>query len=313
MTEGIVGPYYAEDTATFQVTHRVRGYEGGQTITLFDAAGRQVFRRRLGKADFYKAVGRDIVTVSAPERPRFIGYHAPSQALVFTVPVGIPDSDVSRICALTLGLDGRVRQLTAGRWTGGEGPDCEVKLLADGTVLNCEELRRPDGTSVRLKKPNATLIAALPLTDTTLFTLYRYGYYREVLGADSLKDYEWVADKHLRNSPNAFVLNTKGQIRQQFCYAGYYEVLDYEVPRRYVWQTHSYYLLDEARGVHVLDKHNPARVTEVRFQQMQRFRKPQRPTEVRFVMGTETARFAFYADPAQPTRLRYERIEAPGN
>ncbi|WP_160328207.1 hypothetical protein [Solirubrum puertoriconensis] len=313
VTEGIVGPFYAEDTATFRLTHRVRGYEGGQTITLLDPTGRQVFRRHLAKADFYNTVGRDIVTVSAPERPCFIGYHAPSQTLVFTIPVGIPDSDVSRNCVLTVGLDGRVRQLTAGSWMGGEGPDCEAQLLADGTVLNCEELRRPNGTSVKLKKPDASLIAALPLTDTTLFTVYRYGHYREFLGADSLKDYEWVAAKHLRNAPNAFVLNTQGQIRQQFRYAGYYEVLDYEVPRRYVWQTHSYYLLDEARGVHVLDKHNPARVTEVRFQQMQRFRNPQRPDEVRFVMETETARFAFYVDPAQPTSLRYQRMEAANN
>ncbi|MCC3156176.1 hypothetical protein LJ737_02950 [Hymenobacter sp. 15J16-1T3B] len=309
VTEGIVGPYYADDTTTFARTHRVRGYAGGQTITLLDPAGRQVFRRQLRKADFYQVAGQDIATVSNPERPLFVGYHAPSQTLAFTVVVGIPDSDVWRTCVLTLGLDGRVRSLSAGRWSGGEGPDCQAKLLADGTLLDCEALRRPDGRTVQLLKPQATLVAALLLSDSTLCTIYRYGQYREIVNADSTRDYEWVVDRRRRNAPNAFVLNTRGQVRQQFRYAGYFDVLGYLVPRRYVWQTHSYYLLDEERGLHVLDKHNPASVAAVPFQQMQRFRQPQRPEEVRFVITTETATLAFYVDPAQPTRLRYQRIE----
>lgn len=321
MSEGTVGELFADDSSTFAQTQRVRGYEGRQLITLLDATGRQVFQRQLRKQDFFGVASRDIVTVSQPEPPRFIGYHAPTQTLAFTLTIAIPLSDVAQQVVILLTFDGKVRRLATSYSSNWDGPDCEPRLLPNGTVLTCQELLPPSGKRVHLLKPKSELIAAFPLTDSTLFTVYRYGEYRAAStpASSSQPDVsaefnapEWVDDARKRNTPNAFVINQQGLVLQQFQYAGYSGVIGYEVPRHYLRQTHTYYLLHEKRGLYLLDKHDPKAVAEVKFQQMQPFRKPQRPTEIRFVVATETAAFAFYAEPNQPTQLRYERLQMAG-
>ncbi|UOR04661.1 hypothetical protein MUN82_17135 [Hymenobacter aerilatus] len=317
VSEGTVGNLFADDSSTFAQTRRVRGYEGRQLITLLDANGRQVFRRQLRKQNFFGVANRDIVTVSIPERPRFLGYHAPTQTLAFALLIAIPYSDVAQQVVIVLGFDGQVRRLVISYLSNWEAPDCEPRLLPDGTVLTCQDLLPPGGKPVHLLKPKSELVAAFPLTDSTLFTAYRYGEYRPVASegndqADVSAAFnapEWVADPRKRNAPNAFIINRQGLVLQQFQYAGHEGVIGYKVPRRYVWQTHTYYLLDEQRGLYLLDKHSPKAVTEVAFQQMQPFRKPQRPAETRFIITTKTAAFAFYIDLKQPTQLRYERLQ----
>ena len=317
VTEGVVGEAFAEDTSTFAQTRRVRGYEGSQLITLLDAAGRQVFRRRLRKQEFFGVASRDVVTVSEPQPPRFIGYHALTQTLVFALTIGIPYSDVAQQCVMVLGLNGQVRRLVTSYLSNWEAPDCAPRLLPDGTVLTCQALLPPTGKVMSLLKPKSQMVAAFPLTDSTLFTAYRYGEYRAAVAAESdsqpnvsatFNAPKWVTDRRKRNASNAFIVNRQGRVLQEFRYAGYGGVIGYEVPRRYVWQTHTYYLLDEQRGLYLLNKHNPLALSEVPFQQMQRFREPQRPAEIRFTIATETVAFAFYVEPAQPTHLRYEQI-----
>jgi hypothetical protein len=326
VSEGLVGDAYAADTSTFAQTQQVRGYEGGQTITLLDPAGRQVFRRRLRKQDFFGVASPDIVTVSEPRRPRFIGYHAPSQLLAFTVGIGIPASDVGQDYLVLLGLDGRVRRLAA-TYAAGVAPDCTPRLLPDGTVLTCQELLRPDGRRISLLKPKAELVAAFPLSDTILLTTYQFGEYRprqpeppansrqegqpvDVPVSAGFNYPEWVPDKRMRNAPNGFVINTQGQVRQRFKAPEAFEALGYQLPRAYVWQTHCYYLSDGEKGLLVLDKHQPTGGTRIGFRQMQRFRKPRKPAEVRFEVSSSEGNFAFYVDPARPTQLRYQRIES---
>ncbi|QIX61616.1 hypothetical protein HER32_10680 [Hymenobacter sp. BT18] len=317
-TEGIVGPAFADDTSTFAQTKRVRGYAGRQIITLLDPNGRQVFRRVLHKPDFYSVANRDIITVSEPARPVFVGYQAATQTLGFTLDIGIPYSDVWQRCLILLGFDGRVKQLATSYWSNWDAPDCAPRLLPDGEVLTCQELLLPNKQRVSLLKPPAQLLAAFMLTDTTLCTVYRYGQYRnqpaaaagmsdeEELSAD-FQGPEWVADKRRQSSPNAFVINARGQVRHSFQYHGYREQIGFWVPRRYLWQTHTYYLLDEERGLTALDKHNAKSIATISFKEMQPFQPPRLPGEVRFQMKTEGHDFTFYVDPTQPRRLRYQR------
>lgn len=283
-----------------------------------------MFRRRLRKQDFFGVAGRDVVTVSNPQRPVFLGYHAPSQRLVFSVLIGIPYSDVGQEYTVVLGLDGRVRHLGAS-FSAGIGPDCAPRLLPDGTILTCEELLRPDGRRISLLKPKSELLAAFPLSDTTLCTMYAYGEYRdrpqeEAAPAETAAPVdapvtagfyypEWVPDKRMRNAPSTFVITTRGQVRQRFMATDCIEAIVNIVPRLYVWQTHAYYLPDGKDGLVILDKHNPRGLTTLSLRQMQRFRKPKRPAEVRFELSSTSGSFAYYVDPARPTQLRYERIE----
>lgn len=324
-SEGITGGAFAEDTSTFAATRRVLGYDGGPVITLLDSAGRRVFRRRLRKADFYGVASRDIVTVSKPERPKFIGGHAPSKTLAFTLDIGIPYSDVWQKCVLVLDLDGRVRRIASSYDSNWESPDCEPRLLPDGTVLTCQALVQPTGRIVKLQKPKAQIVAAFTLTDSTLLVVHQYGEYqqrarsKEAEAVDmqitaGFSEIDWVEDPRMRNAPNAFVINTKDNVLNKFRFDGNGGVIFNQVARHYVWQTHSYYLLDDKKHIlYQLDKYNPAAITELPFRQMERYRRPQRPTEVRFTLAEEASPYfyAFYLDPAQPTKLRYEQIKRP--
>ena len=329
VTAGNVGSYFASDSATFAQTGQVRGYEGFQLITLLDSVGRTVFRQRLRKADFFGVASPDIVTVSEPQPPVFLGFHGPSQRLAFSIDIGIPYSDVAQRVVLLLGFDGKKRRLFTSYRSNWGAPDCVPRLLSDGTLLTCQELVPPAGPRVPLLKPRAELVAAFPLTDTTLFTAYRYGQYRPAQAPESrsetpadlpvegaatspgfVAEEEWVPDATRRHAPNAFVISARGQIRRRLLYGGYEGSMSYEIPRRYVWQTHTYYLLDGKRGLIALDKHPPGASTAIPFRQMQPFRRPRKPTEIRFQLGEQ---YIFYLDPHQPALLRYEqRPEAEG-
>ncbi|QJX46742.1 hypothetical protein HMJ29_07235 [Hymenobacter taeanensis] len=321
-SEGITGGAFAEDTSTFATTRRVRGYEGGQVITLLDSVGRRVFQRRLRKAEFYGVAGRDIVTVSEPNRPKFIGGHTPSQTLAFTLDIGIPYSDVWQKCVLVLGLDGRVRRIVNSYESNWDSPDCEPRMLPNGTVLTCQGLVQPTGRLISLRKPKAQIVAAFMLTDSTLLVVHRYGEYQprarntEAEAADmpvsaGFGETDWVEDPRMRSAPNSFVINTEGKVLNKFRFDGTGGVMFNQVPRHYAWQLHSYYLLDEKRGLYWLDKHNPTALQEIPFRQMERFRLPQRPAETRFMIESEVSSvsYVFYLDPAQPTKLRYQRIK----
>ncbi|WP_460500304.1 hypothetical protein, partial [Hymenobacter agri] len=96
-------------------TEVARGYQGYFTFALHDAAGQQVFRRQLRKADFYKAAGQDIVTESEAYRPELLAYSPSFGALVFTVDFMVPDSDVGAQAVLLLDLAGRVLRISDGR------------------------------------------------------------------------------------------------------------------------------------------------------------------------------------------------------
>ncbi|MBG8556360.1 hypothetical protein [Hymenobacter guriensis] len=315
-TQGTVGPAFADDTSSFAKTGRVRGYQGHVAITLFDAAGKQVFHRKVRKEELYSVASRDVVTVSELVPPMFVGVHAPSQTLVFSLDIGIPYSDVWQRCVLVLGFNGQVKRLATSYSSNWDAPDCEPRLLPDGTLLTCEALVSPDGRQVSLVKPKAQLLAAFPLTDSTFYLLYRYGQYRPQLSVDTTEtlnefaitaafnDPAWAEDPHMKNKPNAFIINRRGNVRKTFRYTGVSGAIGFDVPRFYLPQTHTYYFLMESGGLQTIDKHNAHQVTTIPLARLQTFRKPSKPTEARIVLNN----YAFYIDTLRPKQVRYQKL-----
>ena len=162
-------------------------------------------------------------------------------------------------CALLLGLDGQVQELSTCYTFGGGGADCTPQLSPNGrAVLTCSKLLLPGQPPVNLGKPTAYLVAARFLTDSTLLTVYEYGEYQSVydsLGRLSTSDF--VVPARYRYAPNAFVLNLRSQSLISFHHKGYYDILGYGLPRRYVHQTSTYYLLDVEKGLQLLNRHEP--------------------------------------------------------
>lgn len=286
-----------------------RGYQGYFTFALHDAAGQQIFRRQLRKADFYKAAGQDIVTESEAYRPELLAYSPAFGALVFTVDFMVPDSDVGAQAVLLLDLAGRVLRISDGR-APGSGADCDPALTPNGrALLTGSELLRPGQPALRLHRADADLAGAFLLTDTTMLVVYAPGKSHVIRTPGEPETYGRTPTRQQQQAPNAMVRHIgTGRVLSRFRYAGFYEELGFTIPRAYVAGVH--YLLDEQRGLRLVPAAAPARTSEVRFATMPRFVPPQRRHEVRLELQSAGSGFAFYIDTtSQPPRIRYQRLE----
>jgi len=301
-------------TATYEETpghlEKVHGFEGYYTITLRDKAGQQLFRRQLRKAAFFKKAGPDIVTESEAYQPQFLGYSRPLGALVFTLDFMVPDSYVGAQVVLLLDLAGNVMRLSDGRGPGG-GPECEPALSPDGSaLLTASELLRPGRPPMRFERPDAELVGASFLTDSTLLLVYAPGKAHPIRFADGMEGYGRTPTAQQQQAPNAFVRHIRsGRVLRRFRYHGFYEEMGYTVPGFQLRATATHYLLDEKRGLYLLPLAGVGVPTELRFAAMPRFTPPKRLAEVRVEVHSAENSFAFYIDTSsvQP-RIRYQRL-----
>ena len=289
---------------------RVHGYEGRYTMTLRDSAGRRVFRRQLRKATFFKQAGVDVVTESEAYLPELVGYSRQLGALVFTVDFMVPDSDVGAQVVVVLDLAGNVLRLSDGR-SPGSGPECDPALSPDGSaLLTASELLRPGRPPLRLARPDAELVGALFLSDTTMLVVYAPGKTHLIRYPGGMESYGRTPTPQQQLAPNAFVRHTRsGRVLSKFRYHGFYEEMGYTIPSYYLQATATRYLLDEKRGLYLLPRHAPRQPTELRFAAMSRFTPPKKSTEVRFEIQSESRGFAFYVDTLSAVpRIRYQRV-----
>ncbi|MBO0357941.1 hypothetical protein J0X19_08295 [Hymenobacter sp. BT186] len=288
----------------------MRGVDARYRIVLRDATGKTVLDKQLRKPAFYSAASKDVVIGGVPRRPQLLAYAPPWQALVFAFDFWLDGSDVGEQCVLMLGLDGQVRELSNSNTFGGGGSDCMPRFSPKGqAMLTCNKLLLPGRKPIVLLKSKADLVMASFLSDTTLVTIYAYGENHYGYDADSsIQSMHFEEPPQMRNVPNAFVLNLRGQQLARFRYNGYTDELGYYVRRHYLPQTNTYYLLDEERGLRLIDKRSPTATREVRFRQMTRFKPPQKPREVRFQIQGIADNLEFYADQDHPERLRYRKV-----
>jgi hypothetical protein len=307
---GQAGTALAADSIKSGPTEERAGVDLKLAFTLLDARGKRLFRRELRKKDFNKEVDPDILVRSEPEQPVFLGYNPALGGFGFQLTFVIPESDVGSYMFLLLGLDGQVLELSRSNELAVDAADCKPRFAPNGQVaLTCAKLLRPGRPPLTLLKPKSNLVSAAFLSDTTLLTVYAYGEYRKEYGPDSsLQSTQFVEPPKMRAAPNAFILNLRGQPLTRFRYEGYNTELGYSVPYSYAPQNYTYYLLDENRGLRLINKHNPALTREVRFQQMTRFKPPQKPREVRFQIQGMEDKLEFYADQDHPEQLRYRKV-----
>ncbi|WP_460621614.1 hypothetical protein [Hymenobacter tenuis] len=310
-TDGIVGTALAADS-NFANNQLVKGPTGYYRVVLTTAAGQPVMRKEFRKSDFSKVVGADIVVVSAPMPPRFLGYYPELGGLAFWQEIAIPGSDVGSYVFFLLDMQGNVHNMSFGNHFGEGQADCDpLPAPHGGAFISCQQLLRAGRAALPLRKPHADLVLARFLSDSTLLTIYQYGEY--IVTNDSLGNAEsmvWKVPPHMRNKPNAFVLTLQGEKVARFQYNGFASNLGYYVPRTYVPATNTYYLLDEEGGyLRLLNKQSPAATQEVKFRQMTQFRPPVRPSEIQFYIDAEATRFEFYAEKDHPEQLRYRRVK----
>lgn len=297
------------DSTQLEEPDVVMGIDMVLRFTLLDAHNKPVFRRELRKKDFNGVITQDILVPSEPQQPAFLGYVDALKSFAFQQTFYIPDTDVGSYAVLLLGLDGQVRELTYSNALAVDHTDCDPQLAPNGQgLLTCTQLLVPGRKPISLRKPAAQIVLARFLSDTTLLTVYAYGTYRYTQDEAGGRSMEFVEPTQMRAAPNSFVMNLKGQSLTSFRYNGYTQELGYSVPSRYVAQTNTYYLLDENRGLRLINKRNPASTQEVRFQQMARFKPPQKPREVRFQIQGGMANLEFYIDQDHPERLRYRKV-----
>ena len=286
-----------------------QGYEGRFTFTLRDSTGRQLFQREVRKGAFFKNFSPTAIVTSGARLPSLLGYSAPMGALVFSLDFVMPDTDFGSQVLLLLDLKGQVLRTADGHSWGG-GPDCRPALSADGrALLTGSEVLRAGQAPLRLEKPDAELVGALLLTDSTLLTVYSPGKVHRVQLPDGTTGYRQTPTPQQLRAPNALVRRLRdGQVLGTFQYQGFYEVLGPNIPRHYLRASKTTYLMDEKRGLYLLPRATPGAVTELKFAEMPVFSAPPKSAEVRFTINSEGAEFVFYADTTSSVpRIRYQK------
>lgn len=288
---------------------RVRGYEGRFTITLRDSLNRLVFKRQLHKADFFKRVDEVVVVQSGVGAPVLLGYSAPMGALIVTLGFAVPETDWGSQVVVLLDLKGQVLRMSDGDDYGG-GPDIEPTLSADGrTLLTASEILRANQPPISLQMPHAELRGAFLLNDTAVVMVYELGDRRRVRNGQGQWEEPLVATKAQQMAPNAFVRHTRtNNVLSRFHYTGYAEELGYIIPRFYVPAAHTWYLLDERKGLLLLPNRAPDAPATRLFTAMSKFSPPQRATEVRMEKQGLGNQFTFYIDTLAPGRIRYQLL-----
>ena len=297
------------DKVTPKPEDKAQGYEGYFTFTLTDSLNRQVFQRRFRKADFFQRVGEEIVVPSGAAAPTLVGYSAPLGGLMFTLGFAVPDTDWGSEVLLLLDLKGNVLHLSDGSNYGG-GADCTPAFSDDRrTFLTTSEILRARQRPLPLARPHAELRGAFLLNDTAVVTFYELDRPQQGRTPTGGTEEPFPVSKQLRTAPNAFVQHVHtGQLLSQFRYTGYYEEMGYIVPRHYLPAMQTWYLLDDRTGLYLLSAKVPGQPRAVPFTTMTPFRRPQRPSEVRFEQQGARKQYAFYVDTLAPSRIRYQLL-----
>jgi hypothetical protein len=334
----VAGKSFAAPSDTAWRTHRVRGYDGTYTFTLRDSARRAVvFRKTLHKRDFLRTDKGEVLTLSDPDF-RYLGYSSSLRALVFIAYFGLPYSDIIDRTALL--LDARSGQVKGAYRIGSasfEAIDCDPRVAPDGrAVLTCAgQLLRAGQPPLSLRRPHAEVRAARFLTDTTLLVVYEFGDNhtappREESGAVEAAPspvgkapvtavlaqptLEFISTPAQQRLPNAFVLSTSGRSLANFHYDGWLPGMSYDMPRHFAAATRTYYLLngenDKSKNLVLLPKVWPDSAIQLPLKKLPKYQPPRRPQEIKFTIGDGSYEYTFYADSAQPRRVRYARRAA---
>lgn len=322
----LAGRYFAAPSDTAWRAHRVRGYDGTYTFTLRDSTRqRLIFSRLLHKKDLRAAGPPEMVTVSEPDF-YYCGYSTGLNALLFTVEVGIPSSDVGYRAALL--LDARTGQVQALHDIGSssfDATDCNPRVAPNGqAVLTCaDELLRPGRPSLSLKRPHAELRAARFLTDTTFLVIYAFGDYRpakldeEVPLTDSddpsisasfsqPPPQEFVSTPAQARAANAFIYSTSGRVLRKFKYDGWEPAMGYALPRYWLAATRTHYLVSEGKDLVLLPRAQPGTFQKLPIKRLPKFHPPRRPQEAQFTLYSDAGDYTFYVDKAKPEAIRYQ-------
>jgi hypothetical protein len=305
---GVADPAGPLPTDSAARANTARGYAGGYTFTLCDSTGRTtLFEQRIDKKAFYKAAPTDIVVVTPTDRPMYLGYSPGLRALVFVVPIYPGPGDYGFDATVLLdSRTGRLRHLGPAHSAVMGGLDCNPRLGPNGrAVLTCSELLRAGQPPLALNnKPHAQLIAARFLSDTTFLTVYEYGDYRP--GPDG--SYPQLVPPARPPAFNAFVRGLSGRVLASFR-AGYADAFHYEVYRRFVPATASYYFYDD-QAVTLFRRHRPDSLLRRPLRRLPRFASPKRPTEEADTLETAERRFVLFVDTLDPRRLRFQPLKA---
>ncbi|MBF9237015.1 hypothetical protein I2I05_06365 [Hymenobacter sp. BT683] len=264
----------------------VTGFEGTYTFRLLRPDGKPQFVQKLLKSAFGAAVGKDMAVEAAAMPPVFSGYLPAFNALAFELSFYPPDSDAGGELLLLLdATTGRVIHKELARWM--SGCNSETALSPNGrTLLTSTEILQSNGRSTEIDNiPGREVAGTLLVNDQTVLVAYTGGYDNK--------------GEHLPlKGPNAELMNLNGRRLAAFNLESIDGGLGSRMLSKYVGQTRSHYLFDEANGkVGIISAEKPVPARILKLSQIPIFRAPLRPTEVRIHFAIETGtRAAFYID-----------------
>ncbi|MDO7875476.1 hypothetical protein Q5H93_12100 [Hymenobacter sp. ASUV-10] len=274
----------------------VQGVEVTYTFRLLRADGQPQFTRRILKSSLKKEMTEDLAACAVARQPAFLGYLPQFGALAFELDLTPPDSDAGGQLLLLLDArTGQLRQQRLSSWTG--GCNSPVALSEDGrTLLTSFHIIRADGRVTPFEKPGLQVGGTLLVNNQHVLVSY-------------LPDYD--PQGNATAGASARLLDLTGRQLASFPLENVIGELGTRMQAAYLGQTRTYYLFDEEhQQIGLLPHDQPRALRLLKLAQLATFQPPQRATEVRFSVNTESgAQGAFYVDTLSQA-LRY-RLQKP--
>jgi len=274
----------------------VQGVEVTYTFRLLRPDGQPLFTRRVLKSSLKKEMSDDLAACASAQQPAFLGYLPQFNALAFELDLTPPDSDAGGNLLLLLDArTGQLRQQRLSRWTG--GCNSPVAVSEDGrTLLTSFDIIRADGRVASFDKPPLRVGGTLLVNNGSVLVTYLPAH---------------DPQGNSTGTTSTRLLDLTGRPLAAFPLESLDGGLGYQMLATYLRQTHTYYLFDEQQQqIGLLPHDQPGALRLVKLNQLTKFQPPQRPTEVRFSVNTESgAQGAFYVDTLSRA-LRY-RLTKP--
>ncbi|SFQ57946.1 hypothetical protein [Hymenobacter arizonensis] len=267
-------------------SNTITGFEGTYTFRLLRPDGKTQFVKKLRKSDFAAEVGKDMVVDATTMLPVFSGYLPAFNALAFELGFYPEGSDAGGEALLLLNATtGQVIHKQMARWN--SGCNSAAVLSPNGrTLLTSTEILQANGRATPIdNKSGRSVGGTLLVNDQTVLVAYAPGY-------DNRGNQVEI------KGPNAELMDLNGRKLASFALESINGGLGTQMFSKYVRQTRSHYLFDEANNkLGIISADNPVPARLLKLSEIPVYRAPQHPTEVRIHFETESGtRAAFYID-----------------
>lgn len=270
--------WHSEGPYEYENKRYIDRYWGRDVIYRFqlkDANGKTVWNKRFTKKDFTKTLG-GIVAQSNMHLPQFKTYLTSTQQLILTQHFWRPESDIGIQGILYFDLKGNA-EINYHCLYGSAGSDCDVYYSPDSSFLmTCTEIITRTGKKVPIQQDHSLVAGNMFIGDRHAFVSYVFDKDTSAFGG---RLYDW-----------------NGNLLKEIDFAGYEQILSYNLPHLFYEKLRRYYFVDESnKCIWMIPEKNPSAIESYPFSRI-RYKPSKFALDTLLILSNEVNKHRFGID-----------------